>query len=184
MKEKVLRPVTDGQFVAYYVDKKREGDELYYPPEYFLTDAQRKCLPRQTVAVKDTVNNVGYEFYKAGKFTGKSILGKPGEGSTETFITIGNFKTEKEAANCQKYIQTKFVQCMLSILKVTQHNAPKTWECVPMQDFTDESDINWDAPLHAIDRQLYDKYKLDIHERLWVECHYKYGEIDSKMEAL
>ena len=91
-------------------------------------------------------------------------------------MTIGAFDTELEAINCQKYINTKFARAMLSLKKVTQHNAPHVWEKVPMQDFTAQSDIDWSKPLAHIDFQLYAKYKLDLIEIDFIERHIEYRD--------
>lgn len=38
-----------------------------------------------------------------------------------------------------------------------------------MQDFSNHSDINWSTDIEAIDRQLFDKYRLDTQERAFIE---------------
>ncbi len=105
---------------------------------------------------------------------GKSIAAPPLVGATQTFLSIGAFDTEAEAVACQKYINTKFARALLSIRKVTQHNPPATWANVPLQDFTANSDINWNTTLPAIDWQLYRKYKLDLREIDFIESHIEY----------
>ena len=110
------------------------------------------------------------------KVLGKSIVAGPGVGCTQTFITVGAFDTELEAINCQKYINTKFARCMLSIKKVTQHNSAKAWECVPLQDFTEKSDIDWSKSLPNIDWQLYRKYSLTLGEIKFIEEHIEYRD--------
>ena len=62
---------------------------------------------------------------------------------------------------------------MLGILKVTQDNPREVWKYVPMQDFTQNSDINWNAPIPEIDRQLYLKYSLDLIEQDFIETNIK-----------
>lgn len=108
---------------------------------------------------------------------GESVIAPPGTGCTQTFITVGAFDSELEATNCNKYINTKFVKALLSILKVTQHNSPDTWANVPLQDFTADSDINWNVSLTEIDKQLYRKYKLNWKEIAFIEGNFKYREI-------
>lgn len=108
------------------------------------------------------------------KVLGKSVIAPPLTGSTQTFLSIGAFDTEAEALNCQKYINTKFARAMLSILKVTQHNPPDTWQFVPLQDFSAESDIDWSKPLWDIDAQLYRKYNLSKAEIDFIERHIEY----------
>lgn len=107
---------------------------------------------------------------------GKSIVAPPNVGCTQTFITVGAFDTEAEAQACNKYINTKFVQGMLSILKCTQHNSPNTWSKVPMQDFTEKSDLDWSTTLEELDRQLYRKYNLTPQEISFLEGNFKYRE--------
>ena len=97
-------------------------------------------------------------------------------GATQTFLTIGAFDTREEAEACMKYINTKFAQVMLLTKKCTQHNAPETWENVPLQDFTAASDIDWSKPLGNIDWQLYKKYKLELQEIAFIERNIKYRD--------
>lgn len=93
-----------------------------------------------------------------GEVLSTPMIGEPMIGSTDTFISVGQFSTSIEAENCMKYIKTKFARTMLGILKITQHNTKSTWRYVPLQDFTSESDIDWSCPIPEIDKQLYDKY--------------------------
>lgn len=62
---------------------------------------------------------------------------------------------------------------MLSILKVTQNNPRDVWKYVPMQNFTNESDIDWSKSIDEIDQQLYKKYDLSKEEIEFVESKAK-----------
>ena len=97
------------------------------------------------------------------------LIAAPGEGSADTFISIGMFAIEVEAECLRKYIKTKFTRAMLGIKKVTQHNPKATWEYVPMQDFTEDSDIDWSKSIPEIDKQLYSKYGLSQDEIDFIE---------------
>ena len=108
-----------------------------------------------------------------GETLSKPLVEGPYCGSTETFISIGNFKTQKEAENLSKYISTKFLRTLLGILKVTQNGNKPVWKYVPMQDFTPSSDIDWSQSIHDIDLQLYQKYGLDETEIEFIESHVK-----------
>ena len=108
-----------------------------------------------------------------GEVLSTPLVGVPVVGYTDTFIGIGAFDTEIEANACLKYIKTKFARTMLGTLKATQHNPRETWANVPMQDFTSESDINWDAPISEIDKQLYSKYRLSDEEIQFIEQNVK-----------
>lgn len=94
-------------------------------------------------------------------------------GSTESFLSIGNFDTLTESENLTKYIKTKFARATLGILKVTQDITPSKWKYVPLQDFTPASDIDWSKSIHEIDLQLYRKYGLDEKEIEFIESHVK-----------
>lgn len=79
----------------------------------------------------------------------------------------------KEAENALKYVKGKFCRVMLGILKVTQNGKREMWQLVPLQDFTDKSDIDWSKSIHEIDLQLYKKYGLDENEIAFIESHVK-----------
>lgn len=108
-----------------------------------------------------------------GEVTSTPLTGEPLTGCTESFVQIGSFDNENEASNCMKYIKTKFCRVMLGTLKVTQHNPKSTWKNVPLQDFTNKSDIDWSKSITEIDQQLYKKYSLNKKEIDFIETHVK-----------
>lgn len=108
-----------------------------------------------------------------GEVLSTPLVGEPLVGATETFLSIGSFKTKVEAENCLKYVKTKFARVMLGILKITQDNTRDKWKYVPLQDFTSSSDIDWTASIPDIDKQLYKKYNLDEKEINFIETHVK-----------
>ena len=97
------------------------------------------------------------------------LIGEPLIGHTDTFLSIGSFKTEFEAIALLNYVKTKFARAMLGILKITQHNSRATWAKVPLQDFTPNSDIDWTKSISEIDQQLYAKYGLSQDEIDFIE---------------
>lgn len=101
-----------------------------------------------------------------------SVIG-PKVGYSQTFQSIGNFETKIEADNACKYIKTKFLRSTLGILKITQHYPPEKWKYVPIQNFTDNSDIDWSKSIKEIDQQLYKKYNLSQEEIEFIETHVK-----------
>jgi hypothetical protein len=110
----------------------------------------------------------------SARIISKPVLGEPGEGATETFITLGAFESKDQADNLLKYIKTKFARAMLGTLKVTQGNKTKhVWSKVPLQDFTPQSDINWSKSITEIDQQLYKKYGLNQEEIDFIETRVK-----------
>ena len=100
---------------------------------------------------------------------GEPLVGEPLVGHTQTFISFGAFDNREEAENLLKYIKTKFARTMLGTLKITQSNKKDTWRNVPLQNFTNNSDIDWSQSIAEIDQQLYKKYGLD-------ECEIKFIE--------
>ncbi len=112
----------------------------------------------------------------AGRFgdilTMPEIL-KKNSGFTHTFLGMGAFDTEREAQALLKYIKTKFARALLSVLKVTQDMNSEKWKLVPVQDFTANSDINWNLSISEIDQQLYKKYNLSQKEKDFIEAHVK-----------
>ncbi len=104
---------------------------------------------------------------------GSPLIGSPLIGFTETYISIGATSNKEEAAAILKYVKSKFARTMLGILKVTQNNPKETWAYVPLQDFTDKSDIDWSKSVAEIDRQLYKKYNLDDTEIAFIESMIK-----------
>lgn len=59
---------------------------------------------------------------------------------------------------------------MLGIKKITQDNTTKeVWSKIPLQDFTDNSDIDWSKSIPEIDQQLYKKYNLSAEEIAFIE---------------
>lgn len=108
-----------------------------------------------------------------GEILSSPIILEPNQGYTQTFIGIGAFDTNYEADSLLKYIKSKFLRTMLSILKIDQHNERDTWAKIPLQDFTDKSDINWSVSIANIDKQLYKKYGLSEEEIAFIENNVK-----------
>ena len=108
-----------------------------------------------------------------GETLTEPMIGLPLDGSSDTFLNAGPFKSEIEAKNLAIYIKTKFFRALLGVKKVTQHCPPVVWELIPLQDFTEHSDIDWTKSVAEIDKQLYAKYGLDETEINFIETHVK-----------
>lgn len=77
----------------------------------------------------------------------------PETAHTQTFVSMGEFKTRCEAESLAKYIKTRFARTMLGIMKTTQNNQSKVvWSKIPLQDFTPASDIDWSKSVYEIDQ--------------------------------
>lgn len=108
-----------------------------------------------------------------GQALSSPVLEEPNEGYTRSFVGIGAFGCLNEAAACLSYIKTRFARAMLHILKVTQMANKDVWKYVPLQDFTENSDIDWSQSISDIDKQLYRKYGLSQEEIDFIETHVK-----------
>ncbi len=107
-----------------------------------------------------------------GEVISTPVIGQPVIGHTQTFISLGAYDNEFEAASLLKFIKSKFARAMLGIKKVTQNNKTKeTWSTVPLQDFTENSDIDWTKSIKEIDQQLYVKYDLNDEEISFIETN-------------
>ena len=164
--------------VNIFHEKKQDGDI----PILGLIKNKRiyRYIPKRYI----DLNHKNLNFYKVilpasngsgavGEVLSTPLIGEPLIGYTQSFIGIGSFETNDEAEACLKYIKSKFARTMLGILKITQHNHKGTWKYVPLQDFTQNSDIDWSKSIHEIDLQLYKKYGLDEKEIEFIETHEK-----------
>lgn len=100
---------------------------------------------------------------------GKAYLAEPKSACTDSLIPIGCFKTQEEAENLCKYMSTKFLRFMVGIVKSSQNIVQPVYRFVPMQNFSNKSDINWNKSIHDIDKQLYQKYNLSESEIDYIE---------------
>ena len=106
--------------------------------------------------------------YNAGdnyphQILGKPIFGDKGTCCTETYVSIGPFKTKNETQNAISYIYTKFFRFLVMLKKTSQHAAAQVYSFVPIQDFSKP----W------TDKELYTKYGLTDKEVDFIESMIK-----------
>lgn len=109
---------------------------------------------------------------------GIPFYGEPNSVCSYTYLVIGYDKklhnlSEDEAKNTIKYIRSRFFRYMVSIKKKTQNTTRDLFQFVPMQDFTEGSDIDWSKSVAEIDAQLYAKYNLSKDEISFIESMIK-----------
>ena len=110
--------------------------------------------------------------------TDKKVIGNPYVGKlksvcSDSLIPIGDFNTEIEAENLSKYLMTKFSRALIQISKSSQNVYQIVYRFVPLQDFTENSDIDWSVSIKEIDKQLYRKYNLSDDEIKFIENNVK-----------
>lgn len=101
------------------------------------------------------------------------IYAEPNTACSETFLQIGPFDAKTEQQNCGKYIHTKFFRALLFFNRSSMNISNTTFALIPLQDFTDKSDIDWSKSVAEIDQQLYKKYNLDDSEIAFIESMIK-----------
>lgn len=85
---------------------------------------------------------------------------EPGTICTESYLLLDVFDSKNEADNLKSYMKTQFVRFLLGSILLTQNIVRDKFRFVPMQDFTENSDIDWSKSIEEIDQQLYKKYEL------------------------
>lgn len=118
------------------------------------------------------VNNIGTELNDDNQNT---FIGEPNSVCTETFLVAGaELNLNKyECIALSKYLRSKFARFLHSLAKTSHHATAKTYQFVPLQDFSDKSDIDWSKSIAEINQQLYVKYKFSKDEIDYVESKIK-----------
>ena len=93
------------------------------------------------------------------------IIG-PNDVCTDSYLIIGVLISEDKSIveNEYKYIQTRFVRFLLMLAVSSINLSPDKFQFIPLQDFTEKSDIDWNNSVSDIDKQLYIKYDLSRKE--------------------
>lgn len=160
--------------------EEKPDDEIYIKI-HGLRNKKRACMFVNEQYIDTPINFKGYKVLlskasgsgKFGEALSRMIISEPYSGHTQSFISVGNFDTKREAESAEKYIKSKFARTLLGVLKTTQDLTPDKFKYVPLQDFTESSDIDWSQSVADIDQQLYKKYGLSSEEIDFIETHVK-----------
>ena len=117
-------------------------------------------------------NNIGTELNDDNL---NSFVGQPNSVCTEAYIVVGAGKIDDEnsANNLCKYLTTKFARFLHKQAKASQDASSKTYRFIPLENFTNESDIDWSKSIDEIDEQLFDKYGLSNEEKEHIKTSIK-----------
>lgn len=102
-----------------------------------------------------------------------AIIADKNEICTETFLLVGPFASQMEQLNCNKFFATKFFKILLFFGRGTMQVSRDVFRFIPLQNFTDHSDIDWSKSVAEIDAQLYAKYNLSAEEIAFIESMIK-----------
>ena len=174
-----LTNITKGRNAFGIIGKQSAVDEVS-EKEFFDGACELRCKANQIRYITEDKVTKNIELFNRFKIfisksagaphTDKRVIGEPYIGvrktaCTDSLIPIGDFDTLEEAENLQKYIKTKFLRFLVSLVKSSQNTTQIVYRFVPMQDFTNQSDIDWTKSIDEIDKQLFDKYDLFDEER-------------------
>lgn len=101
-------------------------------------------------------------------FSSIKIL-KPNEICSQSYLVGNYFDNISDAERFYKYLYTQFVRILILPAITTQHLSKEKFQFVPLQDFTENSDIDWSKSISEIDKQLYNKYNLTEEEVGFIE---------------
>ena len=94
---------------------------------------------------------------------------KPQEICTQTFLVGMTFDDSALAIRCLSYLKTRFTRFLIAQTMTSQHLGADKFKFVPLQDFSENSDIDWKQSISNIDYQLYEKYGIDLFEQEYIE---------------
>lgn len=127
-------------------------------------------------------NNIGTELPDDNFNT---FIGKPNSICTESYLVLGaDLSLDNDSAfNLRKYFSTRFSRFLHSVAKSSQDATSKTFRFVPLQDFTEKSDIDWSKNILEIDKMLYAKYGLSEKEIAFIESMIKPMDLSHNTEV-
>lgn len=99
----------------------------------------------------------------------QTFIIEPSSVASESYVVVNSSSDQVIVKNTYSYLKTKFFRMLCQILIVSPDVSQKTFSLVPIQDFTENSDIDWNQSIEEIDRQLYKKYELEQPEIDFIE---------------
>ena len=152
--------IDDNSVALYYVEDLKRCiayvDRHSIKKNYQDIDKPKAFIPEAGGSGNDTKVLGNPEYAPANSVCSQSYL-------------YAAFSSDEEAINFTKYIRTRFLRVLVSAKKITQHATNRVYSYVPLQDFTNRSDIDWSEPISEIDKQLYVKYNLTEEEIEFIE---------------
>lgn len=103
------------------------------------------------------------------KIVSRTEVVGPNDVCTDSYLIIGESEHKSVVENEYKYIQTRFARFLLMLAVSSINLSPDKFQFVPLQDFTEDSDIDWNKSIPEIDQQLYTKYNLSEDEIRFIE---------------
>ena len=105
----------------------------------------------------------------SAKFNGLPFYGEPGSCCNETYLVVGPFKSKDICLNVIKYMSTSLYKYLIAQVKKSQNAARNVYKYVPIFDFETNNQINWDESLTNIDNQIFNFFKLNNDEIVYIK---------------
>lgn len=145
-----------------------------YPNNGYIDLPKIKCN-------KELINKfkvcISYAYGERGNFPyfviGKPFIADKDTCCSETYLVAYSSDDLYSIQSVVKYMKTKFLRFLVLLRKNTQHATKGVYNYVPVQDFTEKSDIDWSKSVAEIDQQLYAKYSLNDEEISFIESMIK-----------
>ncbi len=157
--------------------EKETSEDIFiyaYPENGYIN---RNCIKTNVAWVNQIKVCISYAYGERGKFPyfviGKPFVAEANSCCSETYLVVKCVKNKNEANNIIAYMKTKFFRFLVLLKKNTQHATKQIYSFVPLQDFTEQSDIDWSKSIPEIDKQLYAKYGLSPDEISFIESMIK-----------
>ena len=150
---------SSGRATWYWTDKSviKTGQEYFDCYKVVISSAYPK---KSIVSITPTIENV-----KSRLKTLVEVL-PPNSAFGRSRMALFMSRSKNECDNFIKYLETNF----FAGLTLQEPNRSSTFgDIIPLQDFTNNSDIDWSKPIAEIDKQLYKKYNLTQEEIDFIE---------------
>lgn len=161
-----------GNYKAYFLEQPKDNTIKIYR---FARDRSKFAYIERSKIIAKTEWIDMHKVYvsKAGevsaKFNGLPFYGEPGSACNETYLVVGPFADKITCERVIKYMNTHLYKFLIAQIKKTQNAARNVYKFVPMQNFDNDSDIDWDKNVSEINALLYKKYNLSKEEILFIE---------------
>ena len=142
----------DGDLLVY-----RNGGKGYTPRSSIRANAD--LIDKWKIYVGRAGPGTGNRDTYPHKIISTPFLGEPGSVSSETYICIGPFETERQAESALSYLSCRFTRFLILLHKPAQGTTKEVYTFVPTQKWT----RTW------TDADLYERYALTQSEIAFVE---------------
>lgn len=157
----------DGELYLYASGRDGRIDRKLVPKGGHLVDAWKVLLSKTSSEHAGQTDKQGMK-----RVLSRIEVMAPGTVATGSYLIIGPFGSESEAAHAADYLRTKFVRFLVTAILLTQNITRGSFQFVPGQDFS----RGW------TDEELYEKYGLTEDEIAFIESQIKPMELTDKPE--